>query len=62
MTIKAGYEQFVPPRAARDVFRPRDSWLILGPNIWLSSRSLNSVGDFFAGAVVLHDPDHLLHR
>jgi uncharacterized RDD family membrane protein YckC len=33
-----------------------------GPLIWLFARSLNSVGDFFAGTVVLHDPNHVLHR
>ena len=62
MTIKAGYEQFAPPRAPPGMYFDRDSWLILGAIIWLSSRSLNSVGDFFAGIVVLHDPDHVLHR
>ena len=30
--------------------------------IWLFARELNSVGDFFAGTVVLHDPNHVLHR
>jgi uncharacterized RDD family membrane protein YckC len=36
--------------------------LLSGPLIWLFSRDLNSVGDFFAGTVVLHDPNQLLHR
>jgi uncharacterized RDD family membrane protein YckC len=36
--------------------------LLMGPLIWAGSSSLNSVGDFFAGTVVLHDPNHLLHR
>jgi hypothetical protein len=36
--------------------------LLMGPLIWLGSKELNSVGDFFAGTVVLHDPDQLLHR
>jgi uncharacterized RDD family membrane protein YckC len=36
--------------------------LATGLFIWLFSRSLNSVGDFFAATVVLHDPNHLLHR
>ena len=35
--------------------------LASGPLIWLFSRDLNSVGDFFAGTVVLHDPNQLLH-
>jgi hypothetical protein len=30
--------------------------------IWLGSKELNSVGDFFAGTVVLYDPNQLLHR
>lgn len=143
--IKAGYEQFVPPRVPPGMYVDRDSWLILpqgvrpagkgrvaasyllgvalfivtagigylvwgmvvrgrghtpaqrlldlrcwrpetsqvadrkqmalrqgtgllngelaiGLMIWLGSRSLNSVGDFFAGTVVLHDPDLVLHR
>jgi uncharacterized RDD family membrane protein YckC len=34
----------------------------IGLLIWLSATDLNSVGDFFAGTVVLHDPDHVLHR
>ena len=36
--------------------------LLIGPLIWLGSRDLNSVGDLFAGTVVLHDPNQLLHR
>jgi uncharacterized RDD family membrane protein YckC len=37
--------------------------LLLGVFLWLTSDSLNSVGDFLAGTVVLHDPDDvLLHR
>ena len=36
--------------------------LLIGPLIWLGSKELNSVGDFFAGTVVLSDPDQLLHR
>jgi uncharacterized RDD family membrane protein YckC len=36
--------------------------LLMGPLIWLNSRQLNSVGDFFAGTVVVHDPNRLLHR
>jgi uncharacterized RDD family membrane protein YckC len=36
--------------------------LLMGPLIWSWSRDLNSVGDFFAGTVVLHDPNQLLHR
>ena len=34
----------------------------IGLFIWLSATDLNSVGDFFAGTVVLHDPNHVLHR
>ncbi|HTX26639.1 MAG TPA: hypothetical protein VME19_06445 [Streptosporangiaceae bacterium] len=34
--------------------------LLMGPFIMLLSPTLNSVGDFFAGTVVLHDPDGLL--
>ena len=36
--------------------------LLVGPLIWLGSKELNSVGDFFAGTVVLYDPNQLLHR
>jgi uncharacterized RDD family membrane protein YckC len=36
--------------------------LLMGPLIWAGSSALNSVGDFFAGTVVLYDPNHLLHR
>ncbi len=36
--------------------------LLIGPLIWLGSKDLNSVGDLFAGTVVLHDPNQLLHR
>jgi uncharacterized RDD family membrane protein YckC len=36
--------------------------LLMGPLIWLGSKELNSVGDFFAGTVVLYDPNRLLHR
>ena len=36
--------------------------LLTGPLIWLGSRDLNSVGDVFAGTVVLHDPNPVLHR
>jgi len=33
---------------------------LMGPIIWLMSPSLNSVGDFFAGTAVVHDPGHVL--
>jgi len=36
--------------------------LLMGPLVWLGSKELNSVGDFFAGTVVLYDPNQLLHR
>jgi uncharacterized RDD family membrane protein YckC len=36
--------------------------LLMGPLIWLGSKDLNSVGDVFAGTVVLYDPNRLLHR
>jgi hypothetical protein len=36
--------------------------LLMGPLLWLGSKELNSVGDFFAGTVVLYDPNRLLHR
>ncbi len=36
--------------------------LLMGPLIWLGSKDMNSVGDFFAGTVVMHDPNQLLHR
>ena len=96
MTIKVGYEQFVPPRVPPGMWFDPDTWLILpqgvrsaakvrvaasfflaiglfiglllngellmGPLIWLGSRDLNSVGDVFAGTVVLHDPNQVLHR
>jgi uncharacterized RDD family membrane protein YckC len=35
--------------------------LAAGPLIWLFAGDLNSVGDFFAGTVVLYDPNQLLH-
>ena len=59
MTIKVGYEQFVPPRV------PPGMWfgeLLIGPLLWLGSKELNSVGDVFAGTVVLYDPNLLRHR
>jgi hypothetical protein len=34
--------------------------LLSGFFIWLTSKSLRSVGGFFAGTVILHDPDGLL--
>jgi uncharacterized RDD family membrane protein YckC len=34
--------------------------LLMGPIIWVASTSLNSVGDFFAGTAVVHDPGHVL--
>jgi hypothetical protein len=34
--------------------------LLSGFLIWLVSKNLRSVGDFFAGTVILHDPDRLL--
>lgn len=34
--------------------------LLSGFLIWLTSKNLRSVGDFFAGTVILHDPDELL--
>lgn len=34
--------------------------LLFGFFIWLTSKHLRSVGDFFAGTVVLYDPDGLL--
>ncbi|MGH3153431.1 MAG: type II toxin-antitoxin system Phd/YefM family antitoxin [Streptosporangiaceae bacterium] len=34
--------------------------LLSGFFIWLTGRSLRSVGDFFAGTVILHDPDGVL--
>ena len=36
--------------------------LLMGPLIWLGSKELNSVGDVFAGTLVLSDPNQLLHR
>jgi uncharacterized RDD family membrane protein YckC len=36
--------------------------MLIGPLIWLGSKELNSVGDVFAGTVVLYDPNRLLHR
>lgn len=68
-TIKVGYEQFVPPPVPPGMWFDRDRWLILprgellmGPLIWLGSKELNSVGDVFAGTLVLYDPNQLLHR
>jgi hypothetical protein len=34
--------------------------LLSGFFIWLTSKNLRSVGDFFAGTVILHDPDGVL--
>jgi uncharacterized RDD family membrane protein YckC len=34
--------------------------LLSGFLIWLISKNLRSVGDFFAGTVILHDPDGIL--
>ncbi len=34
--------------------------LLSGFLIWLNGRYLRSVGDFFAGTVILHDPDEVL--
>ena len=48
--------------ALREGFGLLDGELLIGPIIWLTSRSLNSLGDFFAGTAVVHDPDHVLHR
>jgi uncharacterized RDD family membrane protein YckC len=36
--------------------------LLIGPLLWLNSKELNSVGDVFAGTVVLYDPNLLRHR
>jgi uncharacterized RDD family membrane protein YckC len=36
--------------------------MLIGPLIWLGSKELNSVGDVFAGTLVLSDPNQLLHR
>jgi uncharacterized RDD family membrane protein YckC len=36
--------------------------LLIGPLVWLGSKELNSVGDLFAGTVVLYDPNQVLHR
>jgi hypothetical protein len=35
--------------------------LLSGFFIWLTSNHLRSVGDFFVGTVILHDPDGVLH-
>lgn len=34
--------------------------LLSGLFIWLTSKNLRSVGDFFASTVLLHDPDKVL--
>ena len=34
--------------------------LLAGPFLLFTGESLNSVGDFFAGTTVLHDPDNVL--
>jgi uncharacterized RDD family membrane protein YckC len=34
--------------------------LLSGFFIWLTSKNLRSVGDFFASTVILHDPDEVL--
>ena len=36
--------------------------LLMGPLLWLNSKELNSVGDVFAGTVVLYDPNLLRYR
>jgi uncharacterized RDD family membrane protein YckC len=48
--------------ALRQVTGLLNGELLIGPIIWLASNSLNSLGDLFAGTVVVHDPDHVLHR
>ena len=35
--------------------------LLSGFFIWLTSKHLRSVGDFFVGTVILYDPDGVLH-
>jgi uncharacterized RDD family membrane protein YckC len=54
----AGRKQMVLREAAGLL----DGELAIGPVMWLTSASLNSLGDLFAGTVVLYDPDQLLHR
>jgi hypothetical protein len=36
--------------------------MLMGPLIWLRSKKLSSVGDVFAGTMVLYDPNRVLHR
>jgi len=48
--------------ALREAAGLLDGELLIGPILWLTSATLNSLGDLFVGTVVLHDPDQLLHR
>jgi uncharacterized RDD family membrane protein YckC len=48
--------------ALREAAGLLDGELLIGPLLWLMSASLNSLGDLFAGTVVLHEPHQLLHR
>ena len=34
--------------------------MLIGPILWLMSKRLNSLGDFFAGTAVVYDPDNIL--
>lgn len=45
--------------ALRQITALLNGELLIGPIIWLMSTSLNSLGDLFAGTVVLHDVAHL---
>lgn len=46
--------------AVRQVTGLLNGELLIGPILWLASSSLNSLGDFFAGTAVVHDPGHVL--
>ena len=48
--------------ALREAAGLLDGEVLIGPILWLTSASLNSLGDLFAGTVVLHDPNQVLHR
>jgi uncharacterized RDD family membrane protein YckC len=48
--------------ALREAAGLLDGEFLIGPILWLTSASLKSLGDLLVGTVVLHDPNHVLHR
>jgi hypothetical protein len=67
VTIKVGYEQFVPPRVPPGMYFDRDTWLILPLGVRPAEKGRVAASwflgvDLFAGTRVLHDPDRILPR